>query len=520
MVILKAARTSGRVAEMFIKKVMYSIILCMLFTSAAFATGVQFAPHPEASPTQPSLKTAPMISPYLEKIPPLIKPENALTKPESCQTRPFQPVLEPIQKFESPLKVGTSSLKPCCDKISLPDAINYALSHNLDIIGNRLDINKAKNDIKTANRLRNPYIQAFLNGGRAATDNPNNVGLIFPIEIAKRGPRKNLAKSNLELTKGNVALAELTLRLDVRQAYIDLVAAKSDLKILNEQRQLLQDLLDIAQKKYDAGAVPEMDVIHAKMTLNQLLIQVNSANTDVYVARYNFNKLLDPEKTNFDTVEDYLPEQNEFISMLTPKPIEKMPNFEEVLSIAIGRRLDLRNAQKDINVAQKNLVVTIRQRVPDIEIGGGYTFVPQTMATDGQYSQGAYIAGNLTNIPLLYRYSPEIKNAKIQVEQKELVYRSLEHKATLDLHSAYDEFITAQDNLNYYNDILLSESKQFLGMSRRSYLVGKSTMVDFIFVEQSYKSIMMGYTQALADYYNAWVNVLREVNDEELKLHG
>ena len=57
-------------------------------------------------------------------------------------------------------------------------------------------------------------------------------------------------------------------------------------------------------------------------------------------------------------------------------------------------------------------------------------------------------------------------------------------------------------------------------MSRRSYLVGKSTMVDFIFVEQSYKSIMMGYTQALADYYNAWVNVLREVNDEELKLHG
>ena len=90
----------------------------------------------------------------------------------------------------------------------------------------------------------------------------------------------------------------------------------------------------------------------------------------------------------------------------------------------------------------------------------------------------------------------------------------------MNLHSAYDEFNTAQDNLNYYNDILLSESNQFLHMAKRSYIVGKSNMTDLIFVEQSYKLIMMGYTMALADYYNSWVNILREVNYEELKLNG
>lgn len=360
----------------------------------------------------------------------------------------------------------------------------------------------------------------FFNLGKAATDNPNTMGLMFPIDIAKRGPRKNLAKSNLELTKGNVALAELTLRLDVRQAYVDLVAAKSTLKILNEQRQLLQDLLDIAQKKYAVGAVPQMDVIHAKMTLNQLLIQVNSANTDVYIARYKFNMLLDPAKKNADTVEDYLPEQNKFISILTPQPTGKMPTFDEIYAIAMEKRIDLRNAQKDIDVARKNLTLVIRQRIPDIELGGGYMFVPQAMATSGTLAQGVFVAGNITNIPLLYQYSPEIKNAKLQFDQKDLAYRSLKHQAGLDLHSAYDSFITAQDNLNYYNDILLTESKQFLGMAKRSYLVGKSNMTDFIFIEQSYKAIMMGYTNALANYYNSWVEILRQVNDEELKLNG
>lgn len=445
---------------------------------------------------------------------------NSFCHAEEIQT-PFQPNILPVQKApvsQEPLQAQTSAEISTYETISLPEAIDYALSHNLDIKGNRINIDIARNNIKSANRLKNPSIMSFFNTGKAATDNPNNVGLFLPIEIAKRGPRKDYAKSSLELTKGNVALAELNLRLDVRQAYVDLVAAKSNLRILYGHRKLLQELLDVAQKKYNAGAVPEMDVIHAKMTLNQLLIQVNSANTYVYVARYNFNRLLN--STNYDTREDYLPEQQDFIYLLTPKPVDKMPDFETLFQIAVEHRLDLKNAQKDIDVAQKNLTMVIRQRVPDVELGGGYMFVPPQMATSGTLAQGTYVMGNITNIPLLYQYSPEIKNAKFQVEQKQLVYDSLKKKAFMDLHSAYDEFNTAQDNLNYYTDILLSESNQFLNMAKRSYQVGKSNITDFIFIQQSYKTIMMGYTFALAEYYNAWVNVLREVNDEELNLHG
>lgn len=487
----------------------------MFSNSLAFATGVIISPQTE--------KTLQPQSQMQKPTPNFQKSEQVLIPNDKTPQRVFNPVIETIQKApdtKKALEAGTSADIPCYEKISLPKAIDYALTHNLDIKGTRLNVDIGKNNVKIANRLRNPYFISYFNLGKAATDNPNYMGLTFPIDIAKRGPRKNLARSNLELTKGNVDLAELTLRLDVRQAYVDLVASKSTLKILNDQRKLLQELLYVAQKKFDAGAVAEMDVIQAKMNLNQILIQVNSANTDVYIARYKFNMLLDPIKCNFDAVEDYLPEQNEFISMLTPKPLEKMPSFDEILKIALENRIDLKNAKKDIDVAQKNLVTIVRQRVPDIELGGGYMFVPSALATSGTLAQGTYAMGNITNIPLLYQYTPEIKNAKLQIEQKILVYKSLEHDDTLALHSAYDNFNTTRDNLNYYNDILLAESKQFLNMAKRSYIVGKSSITDFIFIEQSFKSIMLGYTNALADYYNAWVEVLRQVNDEELKLNG
>lgn len=462
--------------------------------------------------------------PQLPSIPPINAPTSSSIQSPAIKSTPKVPTDSSTgqTKFqfapEKPLEVKTSTDIQTYKKISLTEAIDYAMSHNLEIKSTRLEIPKAKNDIKTANRLRNPYITSFLNAGKAATDNPNTVAIVFPIDILKRSPRKKLAQANLELIKGNVTLAELNLRLDVRQSYVDLVAAKSTLKILSEQRKLLQELLHIAQRKYEVGAVPEMDVIHAKMTLNQLLIEENSAKTNVFVARYGFNLLL--ESTNLDTLEDYLPEQNEFVSMLTPNSTNKMPDFDKIYEIAAKKRLDIQNAIKDINVAQKNLTLTIRQRVPDIELGGGYMFIPQALATSGEFGQGVCGIVNVTNIPLLYQYSPEIRNARLVVEQKELVYRGVEHHALMNLHSAYDEFLTAQTNLNYYNDILLSESKQFLNMAKRSYTVGKSSMTDFIFIQQSYKTIVMGYTQALADYYDAWVEVLREVNDEGLKLNG
>ena len=408
-----------------------------------------------------------------------------------------------------------------CKKVTLQQAIDLALENNQELQSQRLEINKAKNSIKIVNRFQNPYLQLFFNRGKAATDNPNNFGLIQPIEIAKRSPRKKLAQSQLDLVQKNVAFAEFNLRIDVRQAYVEVVAAKSILKILEEQQRLLENLLDIAQKKYDVGVSPEMDVIQAKMTLNQLVTQINTAKTAVNIAKYNFNKTLDMRDSFivYDAQEEYLPVQNDFIFMMTPEPHGSMPDFRTIADVALQKRLDMKIAKQQIDVAEKNLVTVIRQRIPDIQIGGGPVWVPSDMSTSHQNSSGYYIGANITNIPLLYQYAPEIKNAKIQIDQSQLNYNVTRHTAINDLHSAYDAFLTAQMNLNYYNDQLLAESDRFLGLSRKSYEIGKTNITNFIFIEQSYKAIMVGYTNALAIYYSTWVDFLREVNDEEIKLN-
>ena len=85
--------------------------------------------------------------------------------------------------------------------------------------------------------------QRFYFWGGAGNYEPRQVGFSQKIELAKRGARKDLAKSGLKFAQKNIDYSEFDLKMDVREAYIDLVAAKSILHTLEQQELLQKDLL-------------------------------------------------------------------------------------------------------------------------------------------------------------------------------------------------------------------------------------------------------------------------------------
>ena len=153
--------------------------------------------------------------------------------------------------------LGAEELK----KVYLDEAIDAALKNNIDLKAAQIEINIAKNNIKSANRLQNPSLDAFYFLGGAGQSEPKQLGVSQEIEIAKRSARKKLAKSNLQLVQKNVDYTKFDLKMDVREAYINLVAAKSILHTLEQQKLLQDELFEIAQTRAKAGKVPEIDVL-------------------------------------------------------------------------------------------------------------------------------------------------------------------------------------------------------------------------------------------------------------------
>ena len=122
-------------------------------------------------------------------------------------------------------------------KVYLNEAIDVALKNNIDISVSKIGIEISKNKIKQATRFQNPAIDYYYFMGNSASSEPKQLGVSQSFELAKRKARKNLVKSELKLTEKNYDYTVFDLKMDVREAYIDLVAAKSILYNLEQQMQ-------------------------------------------------------------------------------------------------------------------------------------------------------------------------------------------------------------------------------------------------------------------------------------------
>ncbi|MBE7705357.1 MAG: TolC family protein [Cyanobacteria bacterium SIG29] len=401
-------------------------------------------------------------------------------------------------------------------KVSIQDAVSIATKNNLDIQASRLNINIEEQKTIAANRLQNPEFGTSFNLGKAGRGESQEVGLSQLIEIGKRSPRKNLAKSNLKLSERFVEYLEFDLRMDVREAYTNLLAKKSVRTTMKEQETLLKDLLEQAKEKHKTGEVSEIDVLQAQLLLNQIITEVQASEFAVKNAIYEFNKVINCPDGFYDTIEEHFTE--DYKPLLIPKVDSIMPDFETISNQAINNRYDIKIALQQIEVAEKELHVILRQKVPDIEIKGGYLYQTQNQSrTD--FKNGAFVGANIVNIPLFHRYKPEIEAAKLKLEQAHLNYASVENKALNDLRKAYEKFLIAQLRLKNYNEQLITNSEELIKASRKSYTVDdKTDLTTLITMEESYRTIIVAYTYSLADYYNAWNAFIREVNNEQFTI--
>lgn len=408
-------------------------------------------------------------------------------------------------------------------KVDMKNAVNIALEKNMDIHAAKYDVKIAKNNIKVAGSMLNPNIEFFKNFGQAGRGNPDQVGMSAEFEILKRGARKNLAQSEYKAQSLTLNQQEFNTKMDVRQAYIALISAKSVLDTYEQQLKLQDELLALAKKRVKQDSSSQMDVIQAEIARNQLYTQVNSAKIEVRREILDFNKAINADslgKVVYDTEDDLFSDKNSFSDMLTIDPKQDLPKFEDIVDKIIDNRFDIKIAKQQLESANKNLVVVVRKRIPDFEIGAGYSFQNLYQTEYEYFKHGAYLGAALVNIPVFYNYSPEIQNAKMQVEQAQTRYNSVRNKAYLDFSNAYEKFVTAKVNLNFYDDKMIKSSNSMINLAKKNYEEGNADLTSLIVMKQTYKSLMLGYTYALTDYYKGWIDLLREVNKESLDFSG
>lgn len=389
-------------------------------------------------------------------------------------------------------------------KITLEEAINMALEGNIELQEQRKNLGISKYAVKKAGAFKNPQFQTNLLVGPIAKGNSSQIGLMLPIEVMKRGERKKAALSELDYTQNKIKDYEFKLNLRVRTSYFNLLIAKSELKILEERKELLEELLEISKNKSKTSPNYEIDVLQADMRLKKLLVQINRAQADIRTAQYSFNKVLNlaNNPTLYDSKEDSVFGQ-EFFTKL------ELPSYEELEAIAFNNRYDIKMSEAKIVKAKRDLAVVTKQRIPDLYVAGGYAF-----AHDG--TSGAYVGAGV-DIPALYRYTPEIESAKLELDKAQLEYNSIINITKNVIHTNHDKFIMAQENVEHYKSIL-DESNKILNLSKQRYSKGQTSLTSLIIVEHSHQELLNEFIDAMKEYYNAYMALLQELGLDNLTI--
>ena len=384
--------------------------------------------------------------------------------------------------------------------------IEIGLKENCDLKIKRMELKAAEKDIKIANRLKNPEIQSNVVIGNVALGNSSQAGVALPIEVLKRGVRKKIAQEEYSIKETELRQAEHNYKLQIMQAYFDILYAKSVYNIQEERLKLFKNLVKITTDKPKYPAY-EIDNLKADIQYAQQLIEVNRAKAALLAKQFELNKILNTGKDDvmYDTKEPSLLGHWAFMEI-------KIPEYEFLENVALQYSYVVKISEKNIDKAEQELTYAKRQRVPDVSVAGGYAWQAHRNAPN-DYG-GAFVGFNM-DLPVLYNFTPEIQKAQIFLERSKAGKKAYEHQLKYELKKDFNTFKYSAENMEYSKKIL-QDSEKIVKLSTDGYISGKNSYTDLVINENGHQEVLSQYLNAMSRHFYSYLELMQDIGHDIL----
>jgi outer membrane protein, heavy metal efflux system len=403
---------------------------------------------------------------------------------------------------------------PASFDLTLSEAFELADARNPQLVAAQRNLKISTADITIAGAIPNPVFGVAYGFFDAYSlfSNLQQVGITQTFELGgKRDARLDFATSQFQLTSLELKALRFEIRSQVRRAYAELAAAEAQGNAITVQTQLLEQLVELVRKRFNAGAVSEAELMQAQLARLQVEPQRTTALNRVQRARVQLNTLLgNRPKQNTGVRDKGLFNLSLQKTELTPGAGAQIPSLDALLGRAETKRLDLQSTLKQGDIARNQLRLSRALQTPDVQVLLGVTF-------NAAVNEDPHILGLLTGVnvvlPIFYNQNGEVLKAEATIEQVNLSAIAVRVQISAEVQSAYQDLTTAQQNVRQYQEQLLPASAEVLRLARRSYEVGKSALASVILAQQADQQIRTSYLDAVVTYQNAWADLEKSVGE-------
>ena len=318
--------------------------------------------------------------------------------------------------------------------------------------------------------------------------------------------RKKIAQEEYSIKETELRQAEHNYKLQIMQAYFDILYAKSVYNIQEERLKLFKNLVKITTDKPKYPAY-EIDNLKADIQYAQQLIEVNRAKAALLAKQFEMNKILNTGKDDvmYDTKEPSLLGHWAFMEI-------KIPEYEFLENVALQYSYVVKISEKNIDKAEQELTYAKRQRVPDVSVAGGYAWQAHRNAPN-DYG-GAFVGFNM-DLPVLYNFTPEIQKAQIFLERSKAGKKAYEHQLKYELKKDFNTFKYSAENMEYSKKIL-QDSEKIVKLSTDGYISGKNSYTDLVINENGHQEVLSQYLNAMSRHFYSYLELMQDIGHDIL----
>ena len=279
-------------------------------------------------------------------------------------------------------------------------------------------------------------------------------------------------------------MARLDLVLRARTAY-DRIALNEDL--LQHARQdlhLAQNILRQAHIRFEAGDVPELDVLRASVEVGRASNRKRAAQNELSVARAELNALLArPLKTPFSLADS-----------LAFQPVEA--DLDQLNEAALRQRPDLAGAELQLKALQSRQAAATAAFWPDLNAGLAL------QQRHGGHGEDSWLFRIGLEVPLwaFLHQRGERARARAEAVRARAERDELRNRILLETKGAFLDLETAAEQVALFEDRILPGAERAFEVASRSYDEGKSTYLELLEARRLRIETRVEYAHALFDY--------------------
>ncbi|WP_084685449.1 TolC family protein [Methylotuvimicrobium alcaliphilum] len=297
----------------------------------------------------------------------------------------------------------------------------------------------------------------------------------------------------------------LSLLSDVKTVWWQMFYLDRLLEITDNNRILLQQLVDIAGTKYEVGEGLQQDVLLAQLELSKLLdrkIKINGMRAN---ASASLNALLNRPS-------------NDAVKLPAKVPLQLPEIYDDrvLYQLAETNRPLLASERERINAARSKLDLAKKEMLPDFNVNAAYG--ARDNMPDGTRRSDLLSFGISMNVPIFYaqKQAQGVSQSTSELMRERYALQDQWNGVRKQISQAGNDYRRAKEQVLLYETGILPQAQQTVASMLAGYQVNKVDFLNLIRSQITVYDYEAQYWQAFAEANQALAQLVAATGKEDI----